>query len=90
MKDTQLRRRLREAGVPSDSFTFITNTEVEVAVMEDHDEIVDEARTKEVVNLIVQTLGWGGFRCGWGGWVLRADYRPTQGDWNDPESEHHY
>lgn len=32
---------------------------------------------------------WGGFRCGWGGWVLRPNYQ-TSGDWNDVSSRCHY
>jgi hypothetical protein len=32
----------------------------------------------------------GGFRCGWGGWVLRPNYRTDGLDFNNPASRHHY
>ena len=31
----------------------------------------------------------GGFKTGWGGWILRPNYRDN-GDWNDRASRHHY
>ena len=32
----------------------------------------------------------GGYRCGWGGWVLRASYQTDGLDFNDKASSHHY
>lgn len=31
----------------------------------------------------------GGYKTGYGGWVLRPNYQPM-GDWNDKSSRHHY
>lgn len=38
-----------------------------------------------------KVLGYamGGYRTGYGGWVLRPNYQ-GKGDWNDPSSRHHY
>ena len=36
-----------------------------------------------------EKIGLGGYRTGYGAWVLRQDYR-SKGDWNDPSSRHHY
>jgi hypothetical protein len=32
---------------------------------------------------------FGGFKTGYGGWVLRPNYQ-ARGDWNDKTSRHHY
>ena len=33
----------------------------------------------------------GGYKCGWGGWVLRPNYKSVDmGDWNDRSSRWHY
>jgi hypothetical protein len=32
----------------------------------------------------------GGFRCGWGGWVLRANYQTDGLDFKNKASSHHY
>lgn len=32
----------------------------------------------------------GGYRCGWGGWVLRPGYQVDNVDFNNPASRHHY
>jgi len=31
----------------------------------------------------------GGFRTGYGGWILRPGYK-MMGEWNDPSARHHY
>ena len=36
-----------------------------------------------------EKIGLGGYRTGYGAWVLRQDYQ-SKGDWNDPSSRHHY
>lgn len=33
--------------------------------------------------------GLGGYKTGYGNWILRTDYKPM-GDWNDPSSRWHY
>jgi len=33
--------------------------------------------------------GWGGFKTGYGSWILRPGYQST-GDWNDKSSPCHY
>lgn len=34
-------------------------------------------------------IPWGGYRTGYGAWVMREEYQ-GKGDWNDPYSKHHY
>ncbi len=31
----------------------------------------------------------GGYKCGYGGWVMSPQYKPT-GEWSNPASELHY
>lgn len=50
-----------------------------------------DERTKNKVTKAMRAEGiaLGGYRTGWGGWVLSQTYQPA-GDWNDPSSRHHY
>jgi len=51
---------------------------------------VDYDKTEEVLNLLHKTFpNIGGFRTGYGAWVLSPGYK-SKGDWNDPSSAHHY
>jgi len=36
-----------------------------------------------------QGINLGGYRTGYGAWVLKPDYQ-SKGDWGDPSSRHHY
>lgn len=62
--------------------------EVEVYVVDEDDDI-DYDKTDELKDRVHELLGWGGFRCIYGGWVLQANYQ-SPGDWNDKSSQWHY
>lgn len=56
----------------------------------DEDGDVDTEQTEKVLVLLTEAFpGVGGFRTGYGAWVMRTGYTST-GDWNDPCSAHHY
>lgn len=50
-------------------------------------ELPDEAAKKLFERHVSDSVG--GYRTGFGGWVLRPGYQGS-GDWNDPSSRHHY
>ncbi len=49
-------------------------------------EVVNDTGKRMVEKVIP---GLGGYKAGYGGWVLSQGYQ-TSGDWNDPSSRHHY
>jgi hypothetical protein len=49
-------------------------------------ELSDEAAKNKFQREVGQV---GGYKTGWGGWVLSPGYK-SQGDWNDVSSRHHY
>lgn len=52
---------------------------------------VDEKDEPAVQKALKKYFGhfWGGFQAGYGGWVLRPEYK-SKGDWGDKSSAHHY
>jgi len=87
----QLEKILKENNV-LDGVYIDSYKEIEVAVFEDSEvdrELSDDA--KDAVLKVLKGYGnWGGFCTGYGGWILRQDYRDLGGDWNDRSSRHHY
>lgn len=73
MTTKQITKKLMNAGLNLDNLT-IGRDEVEVRVA-DIDGDCKDAATRTLKNKVARTLGWGGFRCGHGGWVLRNDYK---------------
>ena len=67
----------------------IKNNEIEVAAY-DQDGDIDFDATELLKNQISDILGWGGFGCAWGGWVLQAGYACDSRDYNDLSSTMHY
>lgn len=84
---TMIARKLTAAGINLESVTIRSTREVEVAVMVNGE--CDRSKTERVRRQVAKALGWGGFRCAWGGWVLRKGYAAA-GDWNDRASRCHY
>lgn len=46
--------------------------------------------TKRLVNKIGKILGWGGFSCAYGGWVMRPTSMVEMGSYSDKTSRWHY
>lgn len=51
-------------------------------------ELPDDAAKAAFVKNVTKKVG--GYRCGHGGWVLRAGYQADDIDFNNPASRHHY
>jgi len=82
-------RTTRNALKSNPAVISISNKEVEVFIdggngRADYD--ATEAAGQEVATL----LGWGGYRSGYGSWVLRAGYRADTSDYCDTASPAHY
>jgi hypothetical protein len=50
-------------------------------------EVPDEAAMKAFQKNVTRV---GGYRCGWGAWVLRPGHQTDDIDFNNPASRHHY
>ena len=87
MNANRITKVLQNSGIELDGLT-ITNNEVEVYVTKKNGEF-SRRLTEIKVNKIAKVLGFGGFSCAYGGWVLREGYR-VDGDWMDRTSACHY
>jgi hypothetical protein len=63
--------------------------EVEVLIT-DADGDTDYDATDRAADDVAGLLNWGGYRSGFGSWVLRADYESRGGDACDASSPVHY
>jgi hypothetical protein len=52
-------------------------------------EVPDEKAKKKLEKALPLGVGLGGYRTGYGGWVLSPSYK-SMGEFNDPSSRHHY
>lgn len=71
-----------------DCIEFSTD-EVEVYVKES-DGTTDYDATEALSDRVGKVLGWGGFRCGYGAWVLSGSYRASGADYCDKSNPCHY
>jgi hypothetical protein len=71
-------RKLRKSGFDNEikdgRITINSGKEVEVYVV-DADGDHDYDATDELSSKVAKALGWGGFKCGWGGWLLQKNYQ---------------
>ena len=75
MTARQIRLKLERASIPT-AHVEITRDEIEVAVPNVGEPGVDYDATEALRERVSIALGgWGGYRTGYGGWVLRAGYR---------------
>ena len=81
MTRTQIARTLNQAGVDLQHMT-ISRGEVEVWTG-------NETSSQRLARKAMKALGWGGYRTGYGAWVLQAK-STDKGDWNDKSSRWHY
>jgi hypothetical protein len=86
----QLEKVLSQNGL-SEGIHIDSYKEIEIAVFEDSevDRDLSEDAKDAVLNALREYGNWGGFRTGYGGWILQQNYRDA-GDWNDRSSRHHY
>jgi hypothetical protein len=50
---------------------------------------VEVATEKDMRKFHKHVASWGGYKTGYGSWILQASYQP-KGDWCDTSSRHHY
>jgi hypothetical protein len=62
---------------------------VEIMVV-DFNKDVDYDATESLTDRVRAVLGWGGFKCGYGGWVLSADHVSNTQDYCDKSNPIHY
>lgn len=91
MTPRQIRNSLVQKGFVEEELACIgfSTDEVEVYVTES-DGTLDYDATEALSNRVGKVLGWGGFRCGYGAWVLSGSYRASNKDYCDPSSPIHY
>jgi len=75
-------------GEEMDSIEFLKD-EVEVMVV-DGNKDVDYDATDTLSSRVGTVLGWSGYRCGYGAWVLSRDYRASGLDYCDKSNSVHY
>lgn len=88
MTPKRIEKALAEAGISLDGLT-INQNEVEIYVCNKRSGNFSREKTEKKTKAIAKLLGWGGFSCASGAWVLQKGYR-DMGDWNDRSSKWHY
>ena len=81
-------RKIEKAGITLKGITVNSTKEVEVSVT-GRDGGVSYDATQRKAYKVMKVLGWGGYRCGHGGWVIQKDSR-SMGDYMDKASRWHY
>jgi len=91
MTPRQIRNLLVQNGFVEAELACVefSKDEVEVYVTED-DGTTDYDATEALSDRVGKVLGWGGFRCGYGAWVLSSSYRASGTDYCDPSNPCHY
>ena len=88
MTAKQITRKLIAAGFDQDTFEA-RRDEVELAVL-DYDGDVDYDRTEKLLDEMGAFLGWGGYRTGFGSWILSPGFVADDADYCDPSARCHY
>ena len=83
-------RKQRNALKSNPAVTDISRNEVEVYVPNGDTGRADFDATEAAMEEVSALLGWGGYRTGYGSWVLRSDYAPCSEDFNSTASRWHY
>lgn len=78
MKKFQVKKFLAENSIPGEISGKGSDWEVELPNEEAYEKWAACA-----------SFPYGGYRCGYGGWVVSPDYE-CKGDFNDPSSRWHY
>ena len=83
-------RKQRNALRANLAVTIKSRTEVEVYIADGDTGRADFDATEAAMEEVSALLGWGGYRTGYGSWVLRSDYAPCSEDFNSTASRYHY
>ena len=76
MTKLQILKTLKNAGFPMDAIVEATKNQVTIGYIADGVvQLADATRTEQAVEIAGEILGWGGYCCAWGGWVLDANYK---------------
>ena len=84
-----MKRSVRKALLALDGVTSVCSREVECVLYNEHGK-VDHDATEELADKVHELTGWGGYRCGYGGWLLRKGYEVSEHDYCSVYSPHHY
>lgn len=75
MTSKQILRKLAAAGFPMDAVIESGRDTITIGYLTDGVvELADRDRTEQAMTVASELLGWGGFSCAYGGWVLKAGY----------------
>ena len=81
MTPRQIVRKLESAGFDTSAIVEVHRDEIVIGYVTDGGVALDDAdRTDDAMELASAILGWSGFSCNWGGWILTASHQPA-----DPE-----
>lgn len=73
-----VRKRLQTAGFPMEAVIEQHRGQIEIGYLDPEQgrvDISDYDRTDQAATVAGELLGWGGFRTGYGTWVLKANYQ---------------
>lgn len=70
MTKAQIKKALTDAGVIMRHVTIESNKQIKIY------NPASRAVTEHESRKAARALGWGGFRCGYGAWILQSCYRP--------------
>lgn len=71
---TRIESKLKKAGL-MEGVKIINRNQIEIQVMDLEDDTeTDYETTDKLKNLIVEFIEWGGYRTGYGSWILSKDY----------------
>jgi hypothetical protein len=82
MTANQIIKKIAKAGIDTTNIVKTGKAEIEIWTG-------DADTSEELMQQVINVVSLGGFRTGFGGWVLRENYEDN-GDWNDPASRWHY
>ena len=73
-----------------DNVTITGTNEVEINVLDEETGRADYDATETLCDVVGKITGWGGYRTGYGSWVLSKGYAVSTGDYCDSSSSLHY
>jgi len=86
-----MKRQLRNTLEALSGVEITGRDEVTVAIMDSHREgRADFEETEKLAEKVTELTGWGGYRTGWGAWVLSKGYKSCSHDYCNPASARHY
>ena len=83
-------RTQRNAIKKIDGATITSARKVEIFIADETGDRADSEATEAVKAQVQEIINWGGYRNGFGGWVLQAGYSTDGLDYCDSSSQLHY